>query len=101
MAEIDGPKSDQRSLSGNEMLAAAERGDVAALRRFIAAGVPLDLEAAAKAQLAAHRGQPAREPVGLGERGPDLVGRVGVRPLDGDDPVSGDGAGSGIHINVH
>jgi ankyrin repeat protein len=41
MAGIDAPKAEQTS-AGSEMLAAAERGDVAAIQRLVAAGAPLD-----------------------------------------------------------
>ncbi|MGH6929529.1 MAG: ankyrin repeat domain-containing protein [Dongiaceae bacterium] len=42
MTGTDAPKANQLSSSGSEMLAAAERGDATALRRLVAAGVPLD-----------------------------------------------------------
>jgi ankyrin repeat protein len=41
MAGIDAPKAEQTS-AGSEMLAAAGRGDTAALGRLVAAGAPLD-----------------------------------------------------------
>lgn len=42
MAGIDAPKADEQTPAGSEMLAAAGRGDAAALGRLVAAGAPLD-----------------------------------------------------------
>jgi ankyrin repeat protein len=42
MAGIDAHKADEQASAGSEMLAAAARGDAAALGRLVAAGAPLD-----------------------------------------------------------
>ncbi len=42
MTGIDAPKADEPTAAGREMLAAAEHGDAAAIRRLAAAGAPLD-----------------------------------------------------------